>query len=99
MIEWIISSSPSLFRGLQKRVGLNPTSLLVQCKFLLRRFGTPQLGALTRFTAGVSLSPFNFIEGRDKIVDKNIFLLDRPFPATPDFRLFGENVALGRGHI
>jgi len=45
------------------------------------------------------MSALDFIEGWGKIFDKNMFLLDRPFPATPDFRVFGENVALGRGHV
>ena len=48
---------------------------------------------------GVSLSALDFIKGWGKIFDKNMFLLDRLFPAAPDFRLFGENVALGRGHV
>jgi hypothetical protein len=48
---------------------------------------------------GVPLSALDFIKGMGKIFDKNMFLLDRPFPATPDFRLFGENVALGRGQL
>ena len=56
-------------------------------------------GPRTGVTEGVSLSDLDFIEGWGKIFDKNMFLLDRPFPATPDFRVFGENVALGRGHV
>jgi hypothetical protein len=60
---------------------------------------TSALGPRTGVTGAVSLSALDFIEGWGKISDKNMFLLDRPFPATPDFRVFGENVALGRGHV
>jgi hypothetical protein len=45
------------------------------------------------------MSALDFIEGWGKIFDKYMFLLDRPFPATTDFRVFGENVALGRGQV
>ena len=46
-----------------------------------------------------SMSALDFIEGWGKIFDKNMFLLDRPFSATSDFKVFGENVTLGRGHV
>ena len=49
----------------------------------------------TGVSEGVSLSALDFIEGWGKIFDKNMFLLDHPYPSTPDFRVFGENVALG----
>ena len=51
------------------------------------------------YWGNASMSALDFIEGWGKIFDKNMFLLDRPFPATPDFRVFGGNVALGRGHV
>ena len=44
-------------------------------------------------------SALDFIKGWGKISNKNMFLLDRPFTATPDFRVFSENVALGRGRV